>query len=392
MKRFHTARNRGISLIYLTVTMVMLLGFSSLAIDYGRVQCVKTELQSAADAAARAAANNLPNGVTAVQNAAVAVAASNTADGSTVTLDATNDVEFGTWSNSASTFTVLTGAARSTANAVRITARRVASRSTGVTLSMTRTFGLASCDVSATCIGLLTTPPPAGLVGLNSVSISGSGNTNSFNSSTGTYSLATALSNGDVLSNGNITVAGTGIIHGDAHPGIGKTVSITGQGSVTGTKTPLNFQLRYTTPTLPATYMNAGAVNITSGTFTVSGGNYYCSSLNISNSATFNCQGPVSVYCSGPVSISGGTIKTYLNRPSNFQIFMLNSSSVTLNGQANFYATIYAPLSDFYQSGQADIYGSVIAKTLNFSGTWAGGVHYDESLGVMAAPSVSVVK
>ena len=68
------------------------------------------------------------------------------------------------------------------------------------------------------------------------------------------------------------------------------------------------------------------------------------------------------------------------------KIFMLNGASINLGGQADLYAQIYAPQSDFTQSGKADIYGSIIAKTLTFGGSWQGGVHLDESI---ATPGIN---
>ena len=110
--------------------------------------------------------------------------------------------------------------------------------------------------------------------------------------------------------------------------------------------------------------------------------------MSISNKATFYCQGPVRVFCSGPVNISGGYIHTYLNRPGNFQLLVTNSSAVILNGQADFYGQVYAPLSDVTQGGQADIYGSILGKTLSFGGTWQGGAHADESLTFFGWPVI----
>ena len=104
------------------------------------------------------------------------------------------------------------------------------------------------------------------------------------------------------------------------------------------------------------------------------------------------CMGPVRVFCSGPVNITGGYVGTYQNRPANFQIHMLNGSSVTFGGQADFYGTVYAPQSTFTQSGTADIYGSVVANTLVFSGTWQGGVHFDESLVGSSTKVTSLVR
>ena len=63
-------------LLYMSVAMVALMGMASLAADYGLTQMAKTELQSAVDAAARAAVSNLRS-VTNAQNSAVAIAGKN---------------------------------------------------------------------------------------------------------------------------------------------------------------------------------------------------------------------------------------------------------------------------------------------------------------------------
>jgi hypothetical protein len=92
--------------------------------------------------------------------------------------------------------------------------------------------------------------------------------------------------------------------------------------------------------------------------------------------------------------MSGGYIATYQNRPANFQVYIVGPGAVSLGGQSDFYAQFYAPESAFSQSGKADIYGSIVAKSLNFSGTWNGGVHYDVSLGTASAAgtTISLVK
>src|SRR5438309_1317099 len=84
---------RGMALVYMSVAIVVVSAFASLGVDFARVELAKTELQRAADAAARYAVNGLPTPGQ-VQNNAVAVAAQNLVDGSSLALDATNDVEF----------------------------------------------------------------------------------------------------------------------------------------------------------------------------------------------------------------------------------------------------------------------------------------------------------
>ena len=141
------------STLYIIGALVAMMMFTSLGVDVARVQVAKTELRRTADAAARYAASNIPNGVTSVQSAAKTEASANTADGSAVTLQ-NSDIEFGTWDTTARTFTVLTGTNRSNANAIRITAQCSAARGTGVSLSFARILGRSTCDVSAQAIAM----------------------------------------------------------------------------------------------------------------------------------------------------------------------------------------------------------------------------------------------
>src|SRR4051812_792876 len=121
-------RQRGLAAYYTIILMTVMCLFCSLAVDLGRVQLVKMELHSSADAAALAGAASLGDGVSAAEDSAVAVAAQNKADGSAVTLDRATDIELGKWTASTNTFQPLAGAARSSANAVRVTARRTNGR------------------------------------------------------------------------------------------------------------------------------------------------------------------------------------------------------------------------------------------------------------------------
>ena len=77
-----------------------------------------------------------------------------------------------------------------------------------------------------------------------------------------------------------------------------------------------------------------------------------------------------------------------LGYPQSSTIQYSGLSNYFRQNQANLYAQIYAPQSDFTQTGQADIYGSVIAKTLTFGGSWQGGIHLDESI---PTPGISKV-
>ncbi len=149
------SRRSGMAFIYIIVALVAMLGFCSFAVDLGRVQTAKTELRRAADAAARAGAANIPLGATAVQNAAIAMAAANKCDGSAVTITASN-VQVGIWNTSTNTFST-SGSANNTNtyNAVQITCLRTAANGNPIPLLFGQIFGANTCNVDATSVAAL---------------------------------------------------------------------------------------------------------------------------------------------------------------------------------------------------------------------------------------------
>lgn len=130
----------------------------SLAVDFGRASLAKSELMSAADLAARAGAGQLVNNPNNATTFAVRAASLNNADGASVALVSASDITYGRWSESLKVFTV----GGTPTNAVRVTARRVASRNTAVPLMFTGLLGRSSIDVQATSIAaVVTTPIPS---------------------------------------------------------------------------------------------------------------------------------------------------------------------------------------------------------------------------------------
>ena len=77
-------------------------------------------------------------------------------------------------------------------------------------------------------------------------------------------------------------------------------------------------------------------------------------------------------------SFSGGTVNGN-NRPSQFKIYYLGSSPLTLNGTAAMSAAIVAPNGGVNVQGNFEFKGGIMATFLNWTGS--GKVHYDESLG-----------
>ena len=153
------SRRSGVTLIYAVFMMTAMCGFASLAFDYGHVQMCKNQMRRCVDAAARAAAGGLNSGPAAAQALALQYATLNKVDGSALLLDPSQgDIQFGKWvidpsGKTPSYFQVLSGAAASGANAVRVSGHRTSARGTAVPLvfgpGAWRTF--LRCDCGFDC-------------------------------------------------------------------------------------------------------------------------------------------------------------------------------------------------------------------------------------------------
>jgi Flp pilus assembly protein TadG len=149
------SRRRGIAIIYVIIALIVMLGFCSLAVDLGRVQTAKTELRRAADAAARAGAAYIPQGTSAVQSAAIAIAAQNKCDGASVVLTNSN-ISVGIWNKSTNTFST-SGTANNTTTfqAVQISALRTKANGNPIPLLFGSILGASTCNVTATSVAAL---------------------------------------------------------------------------------------------------------------------------------------------------------------------------------------------------------------------------------------------
>lgn len=383
-------RRNGTAMPYLMVCLTALMAFVSLAVDVGRVQVAKGELQLAADAAARHAVTGLPNGYRSALDRAVAAAGDNRADGAPVTLVGNEDVDFGTWDPDARVFAPLNGANRDDATAVRVTARRNAGRGTGVPLLFARVIGRSTCDASAVSVATIA-PKQYGVVGLDYLNLGGN-STNSFWSASGS---TTPGNWGSVASNGDITLNGSSRIRGDARPGPGHTV-IGGLGKVTGVSTPLPAPLNYPpespSPYGPAYNDNAnlpGAVKsgvdfVGGGNYTLTGGHYFFRNFRVSGSDSVSFTNPTVVYAYGDVSVTG-SLGAASGLAKNLRIVTVRDpvtgaapGTISIGSNGALYADIYAPLSPLTVSGSGDIYGSIVAKSVDMGGSSV--IHYDLSL------------
>lgn len=108
----------GVIIVLAAILLVAVFGFVSFTVDIGYITVVRSQLQSAADAAALGSAQDIPVGATTVRNAAKELAKLNDAAGQPVLLD-DSDIELGYFDFDTKSFIV----DPNQANAVRVTAR-----------------------------------------------------------------------------------------------------------------------------------------------------------------------------------------------------------------------------------------------------------------------------
>ncbi|HZN37983.1 MAG TPA: hypothetical protein VFD82_04225 [Planctomycetota bacterium] len=241
-----------------------------------------------------------------------------------------------------------------------------------------------------------------GFVGLDSISMSG-GVVDTYDSHSGTYAsqvAGSALRAGIVhlQSNGNISLSASAMVHGDATPGPGKSVS--GATGVTGSTAPATSAIAVDAYAYAPPVDTMGPV---SSSITLDSGKHRYTSFVIGSGKVATITGDVELWVDGKFEISGsgtaildpgarltihhGTDKFTISgagfvnqdrKPANLTVYSATTFAVTCSSGAEFFGTIEAPKAPFTASGMG-IYGSVVAKTMTLGG--ATSLHYDNALG-----------
>jgi Flp pilus assembly protein TadG len=375
MGEFRRSSNgpRAFAIIYVTISLVVLCGIVSLAVDYGRVQVVKAELQQAADASARYATRGIADN-TAVAKATSA-AQDNYANGSPVVLQA-GDVLTGNWDSSLNPKFSTT---RTPINAVQVTAVRTSSRGNAVPLVFARVLGPNYCSVQAKSIALLKTGEPGGFIGLDSVTVKNNALIASYDpTTTPNPSQSNKNNNGGLGSNGAVYGKNNNDVYGSVTLGpsgsiIGFTVS--GDTVVSATAIP--------TPTIPtwSPSANPGAVpqsyTVNSNT-TLAGGTYWFTSLTINKPLKFS--GPATVHVNGDIVVDDD-FTAYNDLPSNLTIYQhgVRAFGDDKGNHIKIFGKIVAPQSAFVAKNNAEIRGSATFKSIECKNN--ADLFCDETLG-----------
>ena len=380
---------RGSAMIYTVMVVPVLALLCALSVDWGRVQMVRVELVRACDAAARYAVNGITDGTSLTK--ANTVGSANAADGQAVTFTP-GQVEVGRWDTA--TLSFVPGG--TPYNAVRVSASR------SVPTVFAGAFGGAAKTVTVQAIAKRNNLG-FGLIGLNSVSLNGNATASYCSAGSGG-----STEQGNVASNGNVTVGGSSVINGDVYYGPG--AGVFGGGTINGTTSalsaPLSFPNGSSAPYGPTNNDNANvppfAISGTSFSLgasrhaTIQGGHYFFNNFSTHGTSTVKFQGPTVIYCYGTFSMSG-TTETEGDIPGNLKIVMVPNpftgaapGNVSITGNTDLFASVYAPQSNISVSGNGDLYGSLLGKTVTMTGN--GKVFYDMNLDTEGGGGVSLVK
>ena len=159
-RRGHPPRplRRGTTIIYGYIVLLGLFAVASLAVDFGHVQVVKTQLQRCTDVTARGCVENyLRRGLTSAQAAGPGLAAANPVDAG-FGIPATVTVTWGYWDAGTNTFVATAG----TPVAVKVDAKRTRTTGNSVPLALpifsaNGTASSPTCDVSASAVAIANT-------------------------------------------------------------------------------------------------------------------------------------------------------------------------------------------------------------------------------------------
>ena len=394
---FSNCKNRRGSVLILTaVLMVALFGLLAFAIDLGYILNVRTELQRTADACALAAARVLPD-----EGSALTVAQSFAQQNygkAGPDLDASN-VEFGFWDREHVQF-ISPPPAGMQANAVRVRLARTEASGNPLGLFFARVLGTNEANTSASATAMYDRALCGPFVGIESLSIPGNPQTDSYDSEKGLYGFSSPGHRGSICSDGPITVEGAAAVRGHARAGKGHSVTQTGGSTISRSKGS-----RLKPLSMPPVDASAAALDndndqvptITNGNETVSlidsdgnflldgnksielpPGTYYFNDFRLEGQATFTTSGKTVIYVTGDLYRGGGTLVTNSSQlASNLQIQMTGGTA-EVTSQNDFYGVLYAPNTPVLIAGGADYFGAIVGKTLTVTGDGTG--HYDESL------------
>ena len=232
------------------------------------------------------------------------------------------------------------------------------------------------------------------LFGDQTVTVGGNANTDSYDSSTGPYDASNHFHDGDVGTNsmatGGVNISGSIFVDGQVAVGpnvADPTSVVTGYNPsfITGDPKVVSMGAQFPMPdvTVP-TGLACLDHTVTGSTMeTLPPGTYCYHDLTIQGHAALTTTGSVKIYLTGKLRAQGDSTVGVVDHPSKMVFLMATDSEATLDegtvtGTNAFYGALYGPKATITVTGDADVFGAIIAKQVNLQGS--ARIHYDESL------------
>ncbi len=392
--RRQAPRRRAVVAVYVAMSLVVLLGFASLTVDVGHIYVARAQMQDAVDAGALAGASGVIISDEVATSRAQTMAGANSMLG-TALGTAEIQVQVGYWESNGNLFSLPDGTEVAQPNAVRVVGARpeiplffatiLGHDTTSVTKAATAIHGGGIC---------------AGIWSMHRIHAMGHVSTDSYDSSEGAYGTGNIYLNGDLCSDQDVDLDGDVNIGGDVMYGPYYDLTINGGAySIAGVTGPQNRP--FPIPTIDMIAAAANNDNDTiprtdvqnrdpfgawpwhlwnvrgSDTLTLNGGTYYLNSVTLESSAQIIITGPTTFYIDGPADFSGNGILNATQDPSNLTIYS-TGPLLTISGNATFYGAVIAPNTDVVFGGNSQIYGTVLAHSVKFTGNIE--IHVDTNL------------
>lgn len=396
-------QRRGVTAALVAIMLPVLLGVAALTVDIGSVYVVRAQMQDIADAGALAGASALRDqDHDSLYSRADDVIARNKEAFGFSSLSRT--IVVGRWDPTTLTFTPTSAEEIISANAVRVQAVRPDSP-----LFFAGVMNKHYTSIDREAIAMVR-PSCAGLWGLDDVTVPGSVSIDSYDSTDGAYSAGSAEADGDVCSNGPITVQGSATINGDVLSASGDVTIVGGSATITGiheqqiepilapvidfgdalannNNDTIGLTDAGTDPLDNTNVSTPGFYDLIlndSENLTLAPGTYIFDDLILKSHSSLTLTGPTTIYLDDDLDIAGSAVFNTTQNPADLMIIVdgdVDGSTIELSGNSEFYGAILAPNSTIKLSGTADFYGNIIGGTVDFKGNF--GFHVDKSLSLV---------
>jgi hypothetical protein len=264
--------------------------------------------------------------------------------------------------------------------------------------------------------------------GIDFVNLASQAKVDSYDSSLGTYasqnvngsgSNSYALADGNIGSNGNVTMSQNSLVFGNAQAGPGYSTTVTGNAAVSGTTAPMLTSISWPAVTLPTSPLSG---NTALGTSTIVTGTHAYGATTVANNAQVTVTGPATLVfdslvlrtgsaflidaTNGPVDIyvannmvmnSNTTIHATDYKPASVRVNLLsdnifdpnvqvNLDNVTFDSNSTLYGTIYAPTAAVTVDSNFTVYGGIISRRVDLRSN--SRVHFDQALTHVTTPGM----